>query len=307
MNFVKKSLIFVMISLAGVSANAYNFLFTAHDKGVVAIANNKGKIFWSIDANHPQRADMSEDGKFVFISELNGARMVEVATKKNVWTYTCPEIVWNGADSGKIKKGGKVQCQNPVAQILDKDRFLVGNEGKSMLLEIDSKGKTLKEIKTESLNPAFHGEFRLASKTKQGTYLIPLLGSSLLTEYDAAGKQILRVKTPSGVVGAERMSDGNTIVGGLFGLAIYDKDGKQVWEMSSKALQNATGAKEAIVICDVKTMPNGNFLCTTYAGKDMPDVIEVSRDKKVVRAVDFPKYTAMSAIQLLDDNLKPIK
>ncbi len=285
----------------------YNFLFTAHsDGGVVAVADDKGKIHWSMKAHHPQRADISSDGKLIFVSETNGARMVDIASQKTIWAYKCPTVSWAGVETKKLKKGDKVTLENPVAQILGKDRFLVGNEGRSALLEINSKGEVLKEVKSESENVVKHGEIRLASKDEQGRYIFPMLASSLLTVYNADGKQIHRIKTPSGVVSAQFISDTSILTAGIYGIIIYDTNAKKLWEFNSKDLQKALNAKNPIIICDAKKMPSGNLLCTTYGDKSIPDVLEISPEKKIVKIIDFP-YTHFSALQLLDDDLKPLK
>ncbi len=287
---------------------AYNFLFTAHsNNGVVGVANDKGKISWSMKADHPQEACVSPDGKKIFVSYSNGATMYSFPEKKELWQYKCPTVLWSGVESDKLKKGDLVTLENPVAQILGDDLFLVGNEGRSMLMEINSQGVVLKSIKTESLNVVKHGEFRLASKTKNGLYMFPLLSSSLLTIYNSDLQQVRRIKTESGVVSAKMLDDGSLILGGLFGIAFYDKNDVKVKGISGEQLQKQLGAKSPIIICDVHVLPNKNLLCTTYGGKEIPDVLEVSQDGKIVKVIDFPEHYFFSALQLLDDNLKPLE
>ncbi len=304
-----KNIIFLGLSLFITNALfAYNFLFTAHsNKGVVAIANDKGEIFWSIQVRHPQQADISEDGKKIFVSEKDGARMIDKESKQTLWKYNSPVITWEGIETGKLKRGKKVLLENPVAQILEDDRFLVGNEGKSLLLEIDSKGRTLKTIKSESLRVVNHGEFRLASKDKRGRYIFPMLGSSLITIYDSDGKQIRRIETPAGVVSAQFLPDSTLLTGGIYGIIIYDENSKAIWKFDSKSIQKALNAQKPIVICDVKKLPSGNLLCTTYGNKTIPDILEISPDKKIIRTIDFPQYSHFSGLLLLDKNFKPIK
>lgn len=280
---------------------AYTFMFTAHNRGEAVIANSSGEIFLKISAKHPQSADISADGSRIFISEIDGAKMCDTNTGKTLWKYTCPSIIWDG-DESQVKKGETVRLENPVAQILGDGKFLVGNEGKSVLLEIDDKSNILKAIKSESLKKVKHGEFRLASKTRAGTYLFPLLSSNLLTEYDSNGKQILRIDTGTGVVGALRLDDGNILAAGFFGVAIFNREGKKVWDFSSKEIQKAIESASEIILCDVKILPNGNYLCTTYAGENVPDIIEISKDKKIVKKFDFPEYTHLSGLKILTDN-----
>ncbi len=303
----QKTIIIGFVAFLANSVFAYNFLFTSHNEEAVAIANENGKILWKMKADHPQRADISADGKHIFVSTLHGAFMAEVATKKILWKYNCPTVKWQGAETDKRKKGDTVQLQNPVAQILGNDRFLVGNEGISTLLEINSKGEVLKEIKSESLKKAEHGEFRLASKTSDGKYIFPLLESALLTVYNSDGKQLRRIQTSSGVVSAEILDDNSILAGGIFGIAVFDKNNKKIWSFTDVELQKALGTKAPVIICDVKVLPNKNLLCTTYGDKSIPDVIELTFAKKIVKTIDFPQHCEMSALQILDNNLKPIK
>lgn len=295
-----KLMLSLAVSCAASSAFGYDFLFTAHSNGgLVAIGNDRGEILWSTPASHPQNADISPDGKRVFFSTIGGATMMDMTSKKVLWRYECPTIEWDGVETKKLKKGDKVKLQNPVAQILPDGRFLVGNEGKSRLLEIDAGGSVLKEIRGETLNRVNHGEFRLATKTADGKYIFPMLSSSLLTVYDSQGNQLVRIKTPQGVVSASFLENGDILCGGIFGIAIYSTDGKQKWSFTSKELAAALGLKAPVVICDTKLMPNGNILCTTYGDNSIPDVLEVSKDKKIIKVIDFPNIAYFSAIKLI--------
>ena len=303
---MKKLSIFAFC-LAALNCFGYNFLFTAHSGGgVVAIGDDSGSVKWSMKAEHPQCAEISADGKRLFFSWRNGAEMFDIEKNRKLWEYKCPEVEWDGEETAKLKKGDKVRLENPVAQILGKDKFLVGNEGRAALLEINSKGRVLREIKGESLKRVNHGEFRLAH-FENGKFIFPMLSSSLLAVYNSKGKQIRRIETGSGVVSAVYLDKNNILAGGIFGLAVFDKNNVKTWSFTGEELQQQLGAKEPIVICDVKVMPDKNILCTTYGGKDIPDVLEISmKDKQIVKKIDFPEYTHFSALQLLDDDLKPL-
>lgn len=302
-----KKLSILAFCLAALNCFGYNFLFTAHSGGgVVAIADDSGSVKWSMKGDHPQCAEISPDGKKLFLSSRNGAAMFDIAGKRMLWEYKCPEVEWDGEETAKLKKGDKVRLENPVAQILGADKFLVGNEGRATLLVINSKGRALREIKGESLKRVNHGEFRLAH-FENGKYIFPMLSSSLLAVYDAKGRQVRRIETGSGVVSAVYLDKNSILAGGLFGLAVFDKNNKKTWSFTGEEMQQQLGAKDPIVVCDAKVLPNKNILCTTYGGKDIPDVLEISmKDKQIVKKIDFPEYTHFSALQLLDDDLKPL-
>lgn len=304
-----KTSVFSILSffILSVNAFAYTYLFSEHSQGVAAIADSNGKILWAVLAPHPQSVDISKDGSKIFVSYLNGAIMFDKDTKSELWRYECPSVVWRGTDTDTAKRGDIVRLQNPVAQILSEDLFLVGNEGVSKLLEINSKSEIKKEIQAQSAKQIPHGEFRLASKTFENTYLIPFLSSSVLAEYSSDGKLIRSIKTPSGVVSAQRLKDSLTLAGGLFGLIIYDGDGKEIWSMKSDAIAKQLGMQKPIVICGAKALPNGNILCATYSDEGCPDILEISpADNKIVKSLDFPSYSHFSAIRILDDSQKPI-
>ena len=298
---------FIFAIFASLSTGfAYKYLFTEHSQGVAAIADADGKIYWAVSVPHPQSADISKDGTKVFVSYLNGAIMFDKATKSELWRYECPSVIWRGSDTDATKRGDIVRLQNPVAQILGEDLFLVGNEGVSKLLEINSKSETKKEFEAASKKKVPHGEFRLACKTFEGTYLIPFLSSSVLSEYSADGKLLRSIKTPSGVVSAQRLKDSKTLAAGLFGLIIYDGDGKEVWSMKSDQIAKLLGQKNPVVICGAKALPNRNILCATYSAEGCPDVLEINaKSGKIVKSIDFPSYSHFSAIKILDDNQKP--
>lgn len=284
---------------------AYNFLFTSHDRAAVVLADSDGKIRWSMPADHPQNAEVSPDGKRIFVAEISGARMVDIQSRKTLWRYETPTVKWDGEETDSLKRGQSVRLENPVAQILGADRFLVGNEGRATLLEIDSNSNVLKTVKCESEKRVKHGEFRLARRDSRGRYIFPSLASSLLTVYDAQGRQMRRIRTDGGVVSAQFLPDGRILAGGIFGLAAYDSSDKKVWSFTSGELRAALGADADIVICDARLMPNGNILCTTYCPPSVAGILEVSFDKKIVKKISFDGYSHLSALQLLDGDFKP--
>ena len=137
--------------------------------------------------------------------------------------------------------------------------------------------------------------------------VVPYFDDFMLAEYSSDGKLIRSIKTPSGVVSAQRLKDSLTLAGGLFGLIIYDGDGKEIWSMKSDAIAKQLGMQKPIVICGAKVLPNGNILCATYSDEGCPDILEISpADNKIVKSLDFPSYSHFSAIRILDDSQKPI-
>jgi hypothetical protein len=83
------------------------------------------------------------------------------------------------------------------------------------------------------------------------------------------------------VFSARRLPNGNTLVGGGNNNRVIEvnKAGQIVWSVESKDLPGITLAW----VSTTDVLPNGNIIFgNSHAGPDNPQLIEVTRDKKVV-------------------------
>ncbi|MCF7849487.1 MAG: PQQ-binding-like beta-propeller repeat protein, partial [Kiritimatiellales bacterium] len=262
-----------------------HFMFTSHKPDSVTIIDETGNIKWqSTDIKHPQAAQVLPDGS-VFSSQIPGAKMIG-KDGKTKWEYSVPD-----------------GCQNPVAQVLGNGRFLVGNEGPCQLHEIDASGKVHKTIQLESSFTKSHGQFRLCRKTVQGNYLVPFTKEGAVREYDGDANVVRDFGAFDTPVSAIRLPDGGTLIGSAIGLQEFDASGKEVWRYSP---EDAKPDFKMAIICSVVRLKNGNTLFTQYSkAQDDADIVEVTRDKKVVMKLVLPDYSNMAALQLLDADMKP--
>ena len=137
----------------------------------------------------------------------------------------------------------------------------------------------------------------------------------MVREYDPAGKVVWsyaldldgRPRTPgheghgTEVFGALRLADGNTLIAAGNGNRVIevDPDGKVVWSIGHDELP---GIRLAWVTT-LQLLPNGNLVVgNCHAGPDNPQLIEVTRDKKVVWTFkDFKTFgNSLAAAQVLD-------
>lgn len=254
------------------------YLVSSHQPSVISRVDADGKVLKQIaNVKHPQDAAVLEDGR-IFSSEISGAKMFS-PDGRVLWTYAVPE-----------------DCQNPVAQVLGEDRFLVGNEGPCRLREINSKGETLKLIQLSSENKARHGQFRFCRKTPQGTYLVPLTNEGLVKEFDPDGNVVRDFGKFNTPVSAIRMKNGNTLIGYRGMLAQFSPQGEKVWEFDL----NAAAGGWAPPVTGLVELDNGNILFGVYhADAAQPDLYEVSTDQKIVRTVTIPSLSKIAAVQVL--------
>ena len=260
------------------------FLVSSHRPDSLSLVDGDGKILEQITAvKHPQDAMMLADGR-IFSSEIPGAKMFNSGGKL-LWQYKVPE-----------------GCQNPVAQVLGEDRFLVGNEGPCQLREIDSKGETLKLIQLSSSFEKNHGQFRFCRKTPGGTYLVPLTKEDSVKEFDAEGKVVRDFGGFQLPVSAIRLKNGHTLIGWHHRVTEVDEKGRKIWEFD---LEKEAGLP-AVPVTAVIQLENGNVILGCYHRKPgQPDIVEVSPEKKVVRTVTIPELGNVAAVQLLNADLRP--
>ncbi len=262
------------------------YTVSSHDPNGLFRVDKNGEIQWSLTGiKHPQEFDIDPTGN-IFVSETNGAKYLS-PNKDLLWQYTTPE-----------------GTENPVAQILKDGHFLVGNEGSCKLLEINSKGETLKEIQLKSSFNESHGQFRFCQKTAEGTYLVPFTMEKAVREYDGDGKLVHDFGSFNLPVGVLRLLNGHTLIGSKARVDEFDKDGKNIWSFGTV---KDGGLKEAFTAGLVR-LENGNTVIAYYHDmQDVPDIIEVTADKKIVRSILIKELNHVAMVKRVDKKGNPFK
>ncbi len=102
------------------------------------------------------------------------------------------------------------------------------------------------------------------------------------------------------VYAAVRLANGNTLIGGGNNNRVLEVSpkGEIVWSIDQKELPGVTLAWVTMV----QVLPNGNVVIgNCHAGPDQPQLIEVTRDKKVIWTFQDHKHfdNNLAAAQLL--------
>lgn len=271
--------------MAQTAPSSHRFLKCGAASESVAIVGTNGEIEWE----YPIRDETSDawllDNGNVIFSFKKGVREVK-PDKSLAWEYLAPA----GAENHS--------CQ-PLAEGL----FLVGesySNGTSALFEMQRGGQVRKTV-TISNGGNAHGQFRQVRKTPQGTYLVCFQrGGGKAQEYDGAGK-LLRT-FPGGRFVAVRLPDGNTLIacGDEHRLIEVDPAGTVVWELT----QNGVEGLSLGFVAGVQRLPNGNTVFCNWSGhggaKDQPQLVELTRDKKIVWSVRDPRLKLISCVNILD-------
>jgi hypothetical protein len=204
--------------------------------------------------------------------------------KKVVWTY-----------QAKPRAGSTERVEIHAFQRLDDGRTMIAESGNRRLVEVDADGKIVKEVPLTVAKPNAHRDTRLARKLDNGNYLVCQEGDGKVVEYDSAGKVVWsyaldlggRPRTPNHdghgteVYGAVRLPNGNTLIAGGNNNRVLEVNGKGeiVWKIDHDELPGI----RLYWVTTLHVLPNGNIVIgNCHAGPDNPQLIEVTRDKKVV-------------------------
>jgi hypothetical protein len=254
-----------------------------------------GKVIWTFSTGSGPEFDdvwMLSNGNILF------SRMAYIAEitpdKKVVWRYDCH--VSGGADHTEVHT-----CQ-PIG--LDKVMF-VENGLPPRLKVINIKTGAVEVNHELAYNPAagVHGQFRRARVTAAGTWLVSFLNLGYVAEYDKDFKEIWKYQINSPWA-ALRLKNGNTLITDERDNLTREVNtkGETVWEFNCKSDLAAdfqfTSAPQTCT-----RLANGNTILTSRGqGGKGPQLIEVTRDKKVVWVLqDWKTIGDGTAVQILDD------
>lgn len=263
------------------------FRVLGSDRGQVAIVDSGGKVEWEV-MNPTEVHDLCllPNGNLMFTTK--GPAVVEMTPEKTiVWKY-----------ESKPTERNKERVEIHAFQRLSDGSTMIAESGNRRIIEVDRDGKIVKEIALKLDHPDPHRDTRMARKLANGHYLVCHEGDGAVREYDGDGKVTWSYKLDLGgrprspghgveghgteVFGALRLPSGNTLIAAGNGNRVIEvsPDGKIVWSLEQKELPGITLAW--VTMLEVR--PNGNIIVgNCHAGPENPQLIEITRDKKVVR------------------------
>ena len=267
------------------------FLFYGEGNNVLYVVDH-GKVTWHYAFPRGGEIDdawMLSNGNIICTKMTD---CYEVTPDKHiVWEYHCP-----------------TNTQIHALQPIGLDDVMIVENGLPPHLYIIHKADSTKIVShelpmlTNSVH-SIHTQFRNCRVTAQGTYLLPFLDGGFVCEYDKEWN-LVASNTVGRAWSAVRLKNGNTLIPGDQRGYVHEIDpkGEVVWAVESNTLPG-------IVLRDVQTadrLANGNtIICNrggSAKGTALPQVIEVTPDKKVVWALqDYQDLPSCTGVQLLDE------
>lgn len=267
------------------------FLCCDHNGGKVVVVSAEGKIEWEYACKNPQDCWRLSNGNYLFCF-VSGALEVTPA-KQTVWEYKAPE-----------------KTEVHACQPLEGGKVLIVECGTSRIIEVDRAGQIAKEIKlTTSPEVKLHNQYRGTRKTKDGHYFVCFKGEGKVVELDGDGKQLRSIKVPGDPHEVVPLNDGHLLITCGDGHKVMEFDGeKVVWELN----ENDLPGNPLRLMAGCQRLPNGNTVFCNYLGHGhigtQPQVIEVTRDKKVIwQFDDHAHFKAINQIMLLDIPGEPVR
>ncbi|MBL8204097.1 MAG: PQQ-binding-like beta-propeller repeat protein [Blastocatellia bacterium] len=287
---MKKLLILclALLTLNEITAAQQNYRVLGADKKHVAIVNAKGEVEWEIP--NPTAREIHDiqylpNGNVLF--QTGYTTVVEVNKDK--------EVVWKHESKPKDGYTGRVEIHS--YQRLKNGLTMIAESGNGRIIEVDKNDQIVNVIPLKLEKPNAHRDTRMVRPVGKGGYLVCQEGEGKVIEYDKTGKIVWsyalelgdRPRSPGHgveghgveVFGAVRLKNGNTLIAGGNNNRILEvnRAGKIVWSIDHKELPGIQFAW----MTTLQVLPNGNIIIgNTHAGPNNPQLIEVTRDKKVV-------------------------
>ena len=283
------------------------------DKGKAAIVNAKGEVEWEF-GNLGECHDVWMLPNGNVLTTMNSTAVVEISpAKKIVWRY-----------EAKPKAGYKGRVEIHAVERLDDGLTAVAESGNCRIVEVDKDAKIVHEIPLKVEKPNAHRDTRMVRHLQNDHYLVCHEAEGRVCEYDHSGKVVWnyvldlagRPRSPghgpeghgTEVFGAVRLPSGNTLIAGGNNNRLLEvtPEGKIVWSVDHNELPGI----QLAWLTSLHVLPNGNIIFgNCHAGPGNPQLIEVTRDKKVVWTFrDFRTFdNGLAASVILDAAGKVIR
>lgn len=306
--------LFVLIPSLTFAAEPVAHRVLAADRGTgkLAIVGSDGKVEWEFPNKHDVH-DLHVLPNGNVLTHTSNTNVVELSPKK--------EIVWKY--EAKPKEGYKGRIEIHAFQRLADGNTMVAESGNSRIVEVNPKGEIVKTVPLTVKKSDAHRDTRMVRKLANGNYLVCHEAEGCVREYDDSGKVVWEYALdlagrprsnghgPEGhgveVFGAIRLANGNTLIAGGNNNRVIEVNPKKeiVWQVDQKDLPGITLAW----VTTLHALPNGNIVIgNCHAGEANPQLIEVTREKKVVWTFkDFKTFGNNLASAVILDEPKAIR
>jgi hypothetical protein len=297
---------------AHAEAPRHRLLLADSSVGRIAIIDEAGQTEWEMKIGPLHDLHRLENGHILL--QTNWTRIVEVEPQTDT-------VIWEYDSAVSNSDGRKVEVHS--FQRLPNGNTLIAESGRSRLIEVNTRGEIVHELKLQVSDPHPHRDTRLVRQLTNGNYLVCHESDGSVREYMPDGRVVWDYPVPlfdrqpvrghgpdafgNQCFSALRLENGNTLISTGNGHSVIEvtNDKRIVWQVEQNELP---GIKLAWVTT-LQVLPNGNLVIgNCHAEEKNPQVIEITRDKRVVWTFhDFQRFgNALTNTQILSTNGQPI-
>ena len=246
---------------------------------------DKGKVVWKYDTGNGWELDdlwMLKNGDILFTRMAWAAKITP--DKREVWRYDC-------------KEGEEIHTIQPIG---DDEAIMLINAFPARIWRFNHKtGKTIWEKEINFNVNSTHVQSRRMRFTKDNTLLLCYLGENKVVEYDTDWNVVhtFNVSKPWAAI---RLQNGNTLITeeSAKRTVEIDKNDNIVWSISLSELPEEYRLDDCQSVCRLQ---NGNTILCSRGNGGRAQLVEVTRDKKVVWVVkDWKTLGPATSVQILD-------
>lgn len=288
--------VMALAAAASDAAEQRGFIAADSSRKLLAIVNEDGTTAWSHPIGPLHDLHVLPGGTILFQDTWTHVLEVDRQNGRVVWEYEARTAPGNQDQRVEIH----------AFQRLENGHTLIAESGRSRLIELTPDNKIVTEVRLQVSRSDAHRDTRLVRRLTSGNYLVCHEGDAVVREYAADGRVVWEYKIPlfgrqpaagHGVeaygnqcFSALRLPNGNTLIGTGNGHSVIEVTpaGQVVWSLH----QNELPGIQLAWVTSLQLLPNGNILINNcHAGPENPQLIEVSRDKRVVWSFcDFERF-----------------
>lgn len=219
---------------------------------IAIVDKASGTVEWSMplpgEGPECNSVEMTKNGDILF-SYKKGARLVN-RQGKTIWDFQ--ETV----DTAEMQT---------ATQLPDGSFMLASCDNPSRIIELDSMGQPIKEVKFNLgiANP--HGQFRKVAKSKNGNYLIPVMSYGAVLEIGPTGDSVNMYKTGGNPFSLIEKENGDLIVSCGDAHALVEVN-RATGEAKKLVGQNDIAGATLQFVAGAALLPNGNIMVSNWLG-----------------------------------------
>ncbi|MCA9132424.1 MAG: PQQ-binding-like beta-propeller repeat protein [Planctomycetales bacterium] len=299
--------------LLAADAPRHRLLTADSSSGRIAIIDEQGKTEWEMKIGPLHDLHLLDNGHVLLQTTWTQIIEVDPQTQETVWQY----------DATQSPGNAQRQVEVHSFQRLPNGNTLIAESGAGRIIEVDAQGRVVHQMPLQRDQPHPHHETRLVRLLPQGTILVCHESEGIVREYTRDGKIVWEYPVPlfglqraSGhgpdafgnqCFAAIRLANGNTLIATGNGHRLLEVTPAKeiVWQLQPSDLPDI----DLAWITTLQQLPNGNLVFgNCHAGKQNPQVIEITRDKRVVWTFhDFERFgNALTNTQILSTDGVPL-